>query len=291
MSRRLLPAALALIAVAAGCRRAAPPVAPDRDQPPQRVVAASVFAAEVLLDLLPRERLAGVHFLAADPRYSLVAERVGDLPLIAAEPEALLAVQPDLVVIDAFTKPETAALLAASGVRLLRPPQAHDFADIWSNIRLLGKTCGRAARAEELIAAAELRLASLQTTAAQRSAWRLLSLDGALHTYGRGSLFDAVVAAAGARNLAAEQGVGPFRRLDAESVLVMPADAIVLGAGGGDLARERQWIEQHPGLRLLTCVQRDRLLFVPGPLLASTSHHLVATAELVARELDRWGTP
>ncbi|MCA8963304.1 MAG: ABC transporter substrate-binding protein [Planctomycetes bacterium] len=289
MSRRPVLALLVLTAVAVGCRRGAPRAAPSG--PPTRIVAASVFAAEVLLDLLPRERIAGVHYLAADPRYSLVADRVGDLPQVDADPEALLSVDPDLVVLDAFTKPETVSLLEAAGVRLLRPHEARDFAGIWANIRQLSTACGCEAAAERLIASSAARLAALRETAPERAAWRVMSLDGALHTYGKGSLFDAVVAATGARNLAAEEGVGPFRKLDVEAVLVMPADAIVLGAGTGDLAQERQWLVQHPGLRLMNCVERDRLLFVPSPLLASTSHHLVAAAERIAEQLTRWGTP
>lgn len=291
MPRLVVPAALALIAVVAACRRGPVAEAVDPSRPPARVVAASVFAAEVLLDLVPRERLVGVHFLAADPRYSMVADRVGDLPRVAAEPEDLLSVEPDLVVIDAFTKPETVALLEAAGVRLLRPPEARDFAGIWANIRLLGEACDNAKEAERLIATAQTRLAALRATAAERAGWRVMSLDGALHTYGKGSLFDAVVVAAGARNLAVDEGVGPFRKLDVEAVMVMPADAIVLGAGSGDLAQERLWLTRHPGLRLMRCVERDRLLLVPSPMLASTSHHLVTAAERIAAQLSRWGAP
>ncbi len=256
-----------------------------------RIVAASVFAAEVLLDLLPRERLVGVHFLAADPRYSLVADRVGDLPLVTAEPEAVLYAAPDLVVIDAFTQPETISLLQSAGVRLLQPPQAQDFAGIWANVRLLGKVCGREERAEELVMAGEERLAALAAQQANSAAWHLLNLDGGMHTLGRGSLFDAVLAAVGAHNVAADAGVGPFRKLDVETVLALPIDAMVLGGAATSSSAERRWLVQHPGLRLLSCVQQDRLLFVPGPLLGSTSHHLVDAAEHIAAQLQRWGKP
>ncbi len=290
MPRSLLAAACAVLSLAA-CRREAGPGASAPDGPlPQRIVAGSVFAAEVLLDLVARERLVGVHVVAADPRYSLVAARVEGLPLVAAEPEAVLALRPDLVVLDAYTRPETAALLTAAGVRLLRPPEARSFDDVWANVRLLGAACGCEPRAEELVAAAEERLRRLREGAAERARWGLLGLDGALHTYGNGSLFDAVVGAAGARNLAIDLGVGSFRRLDVETVLSLPIDAIVLAVPREGVHRDELWITQHPGLQLLACVRRDRLLCVPGPLLASTSHHLVGAAEFVAATIDRWGS-
>lgn len=281
-------ATLALTGIG-GCMPERAPVVPPRV--PQRIVAASVFATEVLLELVPRERLAGVHFLAADPRYSPVAEQVAGLTLVGAEPEELLAARPDLVVVDAYTRAETLALLDAAGVALLRPPEARSFADIWANVRLLGKACAAEAAAEALVDGAERRLAAVAAGAGERRSWRLLSLDGALHTLGEGSLFDAIVRAAGAHNAARDDGVRSFRRLDVETVLALPVDAIVLSGDPTAPQAARGWLDQHPGLRLLPAVQQDRLLLVPGPLLASTSHRLVGAVEALARQLDAWGRP
>lgn len=100
----------------AACARPAPWAAVDwrPANAPQRIVAASLLATEVLLEILPRERLAGVHVLAADPRFSLVAGDVQGLPLVGADAEQLLAVRPDLVLCDAYTRPETLALLSSA---------------------------------------------------------------------------------------------------------------------------------------------------------------------------------
>src|SRR6187200_46151 len=92
-------AAIAVLALpAAGCREQRPWSSPDWRPalPPQRIVAASVLAAEVLLAIAPRERIAAVHVLAADPVFSLVAAQARALPLVGAEPEQLLAARPDL---------------------------------------------------------------------------------------------------------------------------------------------------------------------------------------------------
>ncbi|MFN9305849.1 MAG: ABC transporter substrate-binding protein, partial [Planctomycetota bacterium] len=92
----LRPVLLALAVVALGCligcRRAAPWQATDwrPASPPQRIVAASVLATETLLAIAPRERLAGVHVLAADARYSLVADEAKALPLVGAQPEMVV---------------------------------------------------------------------------------------------------------------------------------------------------------------------------------------------------------
>ena len=259
--------------------------------PPQRVVAASVLAAESLLGVLPRERIAGVHAFAADPGYSLVAAQTEGLALLGADPGQLLAVRPDLVVVDAYTRAETFELLAQAGVPVVRTLDPHDFADIEQNLRLLGRVTHLDAELERTIGDLQQRLATVREAGAELAEWRLLSLDGALHSYGQGSLFDAVATAAGARNLAAEHGVGAFRKLDIEEVLAWRPDAIVLAARGESGESVPEWMQQTPGLDLLPCVQKRRLLFVPAALLSTTSHHLVDAAAVVQRQLRAWGRP
>lgn len=259
--------------------------------PAQRIVAASVTSSEILLAIAPRERLAAVHLLAADPRFCAAASEAVGVPQVGAEPEQLLSVRPDLVIVDPYTRPETRASLAGARVDVHLPIAITSLADVLDNIQVLGQRTGCTASATELIANCRERIARLGDRAAECSAWRVLSLDGALHTYGRGSLFDDVVRTTGATHLAAERGVGPFRKLDIETVLAWRPDALVISVMPGEEAAERSRLRQTPGLELLPCVRADRLVFVPSPLLGSTSHHVLAAAELLQRQLRHWGQP
>lgn len=281
----------AALATLASCADPQPWHAPDwrPASPPARVVAGSVLAAETLLGLLPRERLAAAHAFAADPGYSLVAERAHGLTLVGATPEQLLSVDPDLVLVDAYTRAETLALLAAAGVPVVRTIDPHGFDDIEANLRTIARVTHLEAEIEPVVAAMRQRLRAVEAAGERLAPWRLLGLDGALHTYGEGSLFDAVARVAGATNVARERGVRAFRKLDIEEVLAWRPDAIVLAGTPGRGVPE--WIQQYPGLDLLPCVQKGRLLFVPGPLLSTTSHHLVEAAAFVQRQLQEWGTP
>lgn len=260
-------------------------------QPAERIVAGSVLSAESLLGVIPHERLVGVHTIAADTRYSLVADQAKSLPSLGASPEQLLSVRPDLVLVDAFTRAETLALLAAANVPVVRTRDPHSFEDIEANLRLLGRVTHLDQEVEQIIAATTDKLAAIRLAGKDLYEWRLLSLDGALHTYGGGSLFDVMTRTAGARNLAAEQGVGAFRKLDIEEVLAWRPDALVLSGEpppGGGLP---EWVKQCPGLDLLPCVAAGRILYVPARLLITTSHRLVDSAAFVQKQLLEWGKP
>ncbi|MCR9244400.1 MAG: ABC transporter substrate-binding protein [bacterium] len=292
--RSLAAANLALAALAAGvvASCSGEPTAFQRpESPPQRIVAGSVLAAETLLAIAPRDRIAAVHVFATQPWYSLVTEEARGLPVVGAEPADLLSVRPDLVIVDAFTRPETIAILAAADVPVLCTANPTSFDVILENVRRIGRACHLEVPAEQLVARTEARLAELAERGRELGGWQLMSLDGAYHTYGRGSLFDAITRAAGARNLAAERGAGPFRKLDLEAVLAWRAPVLAIGVPATQaVAKHRpEWLDQSPGLALVPAVKNDRLLLVPTAMFNTTSHHLVDTVDYVQRQLLAWG--
>lgn len=256
-----------------------------------RIVAGSVLAAEVLLAIAPQERLAAVVETAVDPRWSTAASLAGSVLRVGAEPEHLLSARPDLVICDAFTRPETLALLSSARVPVVTTNNPLCFDDIAANIRRIGAVCHLEAPAEQLVATMQERLRALASRAPDVAWYGVICLDGALHTHGRGSLFDALVEAAGARNLAAAHGVASFRKLDVETVLSWRPDAIIVGAGGGAEDVVPAWLRAYPGVNRLPCVQHQRVVRIPPPLLASTSHQLVEAAHLLQAQLLAWRRP
>jgi ABC-type Fe3+-hydroxamate transport system substrate-binding protein len=187
-------------------------------------------------------------------------------------------------------------MLANAGVPVLRTTTPTDFDGIVTNLRRVGRACRLEAEAEVLVAEMQSRLERLRTRGVGLAAWRVCSLQGGLHTYGRGALFDALLQVVGAVNLAAERGAGPYRKLTTEALLAWRPDALVLdGAGADDAAAAAAtppaWLLQMGGIDLLPCVRKGRLVQVPGPLLGSTSHRLVAAAEVVQSALLAWGHP
>jgi iron complex transport system substrate-binding protein len=289
-----LTAVLACAAAGALARPAVEPAGDGLPAPgsvPRRIVAASVASAEVLLAIAPRERIAGVSFLAADVRYSAVADVVRGLQLVGADPEQILTVRPDLVVTDAFTRAETRELLAHANVPVARTRAVATFADVVDNIRLIGRAAGCEEAAERAVGGFEEKLRALAARAADVHGWRVLDLDGALGTYGIGSLPDVVLQASGAIDVAAERGVGSYRTLDVETILAWRPDALLIGIEPGEERAAHERLRQVPGLSLLPCVQRGRIVFVSHALLGSTSQHVLDVAAELQARLCAWGRP
>jgi ABC-type hemin transport system substrate-binding protein len=105
----------------------APPARGPAAAAPQRIVPASATAVDLVAALVAPERVAGfpeqaleystLH--AGDPRF----DRAKRFNAYLAEP--VLALDPDLVVIDPWQAPETTARLREAGIRVLVVPEIH----------------------------------------------------------------------------------------------------------------------------------------------------------------------
>ena len=109
--------------------------------------------------LVGRDRLAGVGPFAADATYSNIAGRVAGLDtLVSSDPERILALRPDVVVVSRYTKADLVDLIREAGVPVVRTVLENSAAGNIPNILLLGYLFGAEERALELAAEIERRI-------------------------------------------------------------------------------------------------------------------------------------
>jgi iron complex transport system substrate-binding protein len=260
--------------------------------PPVRIASATLCSDSVLLDVAPRERIAALHALSIDPMWSPVAEEARAFPnRIGGDPEPILALRPDFVILASFSREETRALLRKADCAVLTLPRFQTLADVEENLRLLGYALGVDQQAEGLIERMRGTLREVAAGAAARQRWRLLYWNDLPATAGDGTTFDELVQAVGARNAAAEAGVHGSRSLRSEEALVWDPDALVVGIVPGGEEAMLARLRQDPALAGLRCVRGGRVLFVRNALLQATCHRVALAAVAIAEQLDRWGKP
>jgi ABC-type Fe3+-hydroxamate transport system substrate-binding protein len=141
LSRRTLLSGLSSL-VLLGCRDRAS--GRERGGPPQRIASRTILADEVMWALGPevQARVVGLSTLVDDPRYSLVADRwPASTPRLGTDPEQLLALAPDLVIVASFTAPEYRATIEDK-VELLVLDDFSGFAGYLANLAKIGGAIG-----------------------------------------------------------------------------------------------------------------------------------------------------
>jgi len=232
---------------AAGLAAAAPAQPPPQKKP--RVMSLSQCTDQILLMLVPPERITSVTYLAEpnavtdEVRRRAAASRVnhGTAEEVAAE-------QPDLLLTGNFNTPATRRLAKKVGIPLLEVASADSFDDVRRITRQIGAAVGESARAEALIAAMDADLADLARTAPKRKL-RAVGWSGAGRAPGKNTMFNDILTAAGGVNLAARPG--PFESdFNLEELLTLnPApDVLLYGASGASRATFQAGVARHPVL-------------------------------------------
>ncbi len=215
--------------VAAAAAQAA--TVPRPSARPLRVMSISACTDQLVLALLPPERITSVTWLARDPQLSLLVRQAAAVGVNHGFGEEVLRDRPDLVVAGTFTSTATRALLKRLGWPMIEVGPADSVADIRRVTRQVARAVGEPARAEVLLARMDRQLADLARDPGPRL--RVAAWDGGGFGASRGSLFDTVLTAAGAVNVAAD--ADPRTGPDSEALLATaPALLVQGGAPGND---------------------------------------------------------
>ena len=251
-----------------------PGLAAAADVGPRRIVSLNLCTDEIVLDLVPRERIAAVSHLAADPLVSAVAERAKGLPWTRGEAESVLALEPDLVLAGTFTTPATLDLLERIGRRVVRVPQASDLDGIHAAIRAVAAAVHEQGRGEELVHSFGAGLAAAR---ADMPPFHDAALPSALIyqvnglSAGAGSLANALIRAAGLRNHAASLGLGAGGALPLEVLAASPPDLVILTGPADEYRTVVAENLRHPVLRAVLAARAS--VVVPWRLWLCGSHH------------------
>lgn len=254
---------------------------------PKRIVSVNLCIDQILLDLVPRERIAGVSFLAVDPSMSLLSDEAIGLPAVRGSTEEILALQPDLVLAGEYTTAATVDLLRRLQQRVEIVPMATSFEQIRDVVRLLGKLTGEEQRADALVKDFDIRLAQVKARAVVRSEGprpRAVAMQINSLASGEGSLVNEVLGQAGFDNLARNVRLGPAGQLPLEALIADPPDVIVRANAASDFRTVLGDNLRHPAFRALEAT-RPSVHIPMNEWLCGTPHIVQAVERLaIARE-------
>jgi iron complex transport system substrate-binding protein len=249
--------------------------------PPQRIVTVFASNTEMLAALGLADRIVGIE------AYTRYPPEILDRPLVGGRlgfsVDAVVGLRPDLVVVTPAR--QAAHQLIAPMERVGVPTivlMQRSVAEIFANIRLLGRVTGVPDRGEQLAGRLEARLASTMQRVKNRTPPRAVMITGRL---GNGLLLvarpgtytgDAIELAGGRFAL---EGRGAIAQVSPEAVLSADPDVMLYA---GSLA-DRDELIKRPGWSEMRAVTTKRAytvsraeLLIPGPRTIDGIEHLAA---------------
>jgi iron complex transport system substrate-binding protein len=248
--------------------------------PPRRIVSLNLCTDQLLLDLAPREKIAGLSWLSSDRNVSAITDEIAGLPLLKGTAEEVLALDPDLVLAGPYTTGATVDLLRRLGRRVEIVALAQDLDGVRGTIRAVAALVGEAARGEQMIALFERRLAAIARPASARQPTALAYQISGLVS-GPDSLLDAVFRHVGLDNMARSYRLGRAGEVALETLVAQPPDLLVLAQTPGTYRTIVADNLRHPVLQRLLAERPHVVLDMPS-WLCGTARIAEAAAGLAA---------
>jgi len=243
-----------------------------------RIVCLTPSSTEVVAALGATDEIVGVDQYSVYPLAVQHLPKVGDY--IAPNLETILALHPDIAVLDAVQS-QVRSKLQAAGITTISL-QMMTIEDIRSGLHQVAGTLGRTAQADALIARLDGDLARLRDQAASRRAAAgravrvLVVVDrqpgglGGIYAAGPHTFLDEVLTLLGAENVLAASPLR-YSNLSAEHVIALAPDVILETTPAADAARARaEWNV----LSSVPAVAHDRVYLVADPVLQAPGPRL-----------------
>jgi iron complex transport system substrate-binding protein len=211
---------------------------------PRHVMSLSMCTDDLLLELLPPDRIASVTYYSRNPSNSYLWPQAAKVPINWGTAEEVLAEKPDLVLAGTYTTPAARSVLKKMHLPLLEVAPAVNFDEIRASTREVAHALGRDEAGEALISRMD---ATLQELAATRPAQaiRVAAWGEGGSVPGKGTLFDAILTAAGGTNIAAADG-GAYTSYGIEQLLIAHPDVLAYASDITATPGLNTDLAQHP---------------------------------------------
>jgi iron complex transport system substrate-binding protein len=252
----------------------------------QRVIVLANGVAEIIQSLNGQSIMVGRDISSTE-------DSLSDIPIVTSGhqvlPEKVLALKPDLVIIDASTGPKAAIeTIRKAGISVVETPESWSLNDLPAKVRAVGKAVGAYAQAELLVQQMESSLKTSRVNNSPRVAFLYLRGTSAVYLIGgSGSGADSLLKAVGAVDVGAQNLDRPFNTLTAESLAALNPDLILVMSKGLESVGGVQGLLKLPGVAQTNAGKNAAVIDVDDSLLLSFGPRTPALVQALATAISK----
>jgi len=256
-------------------------------RPTHRIVSQYWSIDEYVYSVAPPEDVVAVSESAYVKSISNVSQNVERFhPVVATDPERVVALDPDLMLVSSTGRADYSSLARSSGVPVYRMQTTFETLDqVEQSIRLTGYLTGNDEAAER--EAARFHKA-IQEAKALRPAGtpqpRILGLSGS-YSYGSDTLFNDIVKTLGGINVGAENGLKGYDSVSFEQIIRWNPEWIVTGADPGKSKDVLAKLLADPAIALTEAARNDHIIVLENHVFFPMSPYTTLLVKAMAESL------
>jgi iron complex transport system substrate-binding protein len=224
---------------------------------------------------------------------SSTEDSLSDIPIVTSGhqvlPEKVIALKPDLVLIDASTGPKAAIeTIRKAGISVVETPESWSLTDLPVKVRAVGRAIGASNQAEQLIK--EINQSLKVSSVGNKPRVAFLYLRGTSAVYligGKGSGTDSLLDSIGAVDVGAAQLERPFNTLTAESLATLNPDVILVMSKGLESVGGVEGLLTLPGVAQTNAGKNSAIIDVDDSLLLSFGPRTPSLVQALADAISK----
>lgn len=259
---------------------------------PKRIISLSSSVDEILLDMLPAERIAALTNLADDPGISSTTEKAKAVKqrVQSKNVEAILALNPDLVLMPDWLGSEKVQGLRDVGIKVYVYKTPVTLTDIQKSIIEIAIVVDAREQGDKLVLAMQNKLENVQQKLKnlppdKKQVVVPLSLMGAFG--GKGTTFDDICKYANVTNGISVAGIDKNAVIAKEKIVEINPDAFILPTWdfgkSGDAENFINETMSDPAFETVKAIKSKRLIQIDDAYLYSISHYAANAVDEIAR--------
>lgn len=251
------------------------------EEPPQRIFSAGLVFDNILLSIVPPERVVGVTRYAADPKDSYVVDKLRDHMVVidALNAELVVATNPDIVLVAYWSNQDEVRQIEELGYKVYTFTAFNTVEDGLDTVRRIGEITGYDEEAQALVDGFWSRYEEIAQRIEGRERPTVLTWDNWSTTTGTGTSMHDIIEMAGGIDLAAAHGIQGWQVIDAETIIAMAPQVIVTYEGEEFVQR----LLNDPALQDVPAVRSGRVYSVDHT--EAANHYFILAIEELARLL------
>ena len=256
-------------------------------RPARRIVSQYWSIDEFVYSVAPPERVVAVSESAYLPNISNVMRQVRQYrPAIATDPERVLRLDPDLLLVSSTSRQDFCALVRSADVPIYRVSTTFTtLAQVAETIRLTGYLTGEDQAAQTEIARFWY---SIESARARRKPFarspRILGFSGH-SSYGTDTLFDDIVRTLGGINVGAAGGLKGYDAINSEQIVRWNPEWIVAGANRGKVTEVMKSLLADPAIATTQAARDGHILVVEFNVFLPTSPFTTLLVNAIAEAI------
>ena len=250
-----------------------------------RVVVLANGVAEIMNALNAKALIVGRDLSSSE-------KALGDIPVVTSGhqvlPEKVIALKPDLVIIDASTGPKSAIYqIKAAGIRVEKTPENWNLDDISVKVQAVADVIGAPQQGVLLNQAMSSAITNSKLSSKPRIAFLYLRGTSSIYLIGgEGSGADSLISAIGGIDVGAAALPRPFNTMTAESLAMLNPDVIIVMTKGLESVGGISGLLKLPGVAQTEAGKNQAVIDVDDSLLLSFGPRTPSLVQVLAKKVS-----